>query len=65
MPFELGVLSVESRSDSGTAPGNWKQVSDIVGTKEERECELHYFAYYINTTSGALPPPLPHRRPVP
>ena len=36
--------------------GNWKQVSDIVGTKDERECEYHYFAYYINTASGAPVP---------
>mmetsp|Transcript_37358 Transcript_37358/g.72988 ORF Transcript_37358/g.72988 Transcript_37358/m.72988 type:complete len:510 (-) Transcript_37358:136-1665(-) len=32
--------------------GNWKQVAEVVGTKEERDCELHYFAYYINTASG-------------
>jgi len=36
--------------------GNWQEVSAVVGTKTRNECELHYFAYHINTKNGI---PLP------
>lgn len=36
--------------------GNWADVSVIVKSKSKKECELHYFAHYINTKPEPLVP---------
>lgn len=35
--------------------GNWKEVSDHVGTKREEECLAHYFEVYYGTNKSPLP----------
>ncbi len=36
--------------------GNWAEVAMVVGTKNRQQCELHYYAYYINTKNGVPVP---------
>lgn len=60
------LLLVEGALNVGL--GNWLDISSYIGTKSSRECEIHYFDLYINSTSFPLPDqtiPLPSKIPIP
>ena len=37
--------------------GNWVEVKSVVGSKDQAQCQYHYYANYINTQHGKGPVP--------
>ncbi len=35
--------------------GNWKIIADYIGTKHTKQCEEHYWDYYLGTVGSCLP----------